>query len=247
MVESLSILDWSLAITASFLLGISKSGLKGIGIIIVTILALVFGSKASTGILMPLLVIGDVFAIIYYRRHVQWKYLFKLLPWMVIGVLIGVFAGKDLPEGIFKKGMATVIFISVVIMFWWDYKNIQKIPTNRFFAISMGLSAGIATMIGNLAGAFANIYFLAMQMPKNHFIGTAAWLFFIVNLFKVPFHVYYWETINFETLKINVFLIPALLTGLLLGVKLVAKIGGASFRRLILVLTAIGAVLIFFK
>ncbi len=247
MVESLSILDWSLAITASLLLGISKSGLKGIGIIIVTILALVFGSKASTGILMPLLVIGDVFAIIYYRRHVQWKYLFKLLPWMVIGVLIGVFAGKDLPEVIFKKGMATVIFISVVIMFWWDYKNIQKIPTNRFFAVSMGLSAGIATMIGNLAGAFANIYFLAMQMPKNHFIGTAAWLFFIVNLFKVPFHVYYWETINFETLKVNVFLIPALLTGLLLGVRLVARIGGASFRRLILVLTAIGAILIFFK
>jgi len=103
MVESLSILDWSLAITASFLLGISKSGLKGIGIIIVTILALVFGSKASTGILMPLLVIGDVFAIIYYRRHVQWKYLFKLLPWMVIGVLIGVFAGRDLPEVVFKK------------------------------------------------------------------------------------------------------------------------------------------------
>jgi uncharacterized membrane protein YfcA len=91
MADSLSYLDWSLAIIASFLLGISKSGLKGIGIIIVTIFALVFGSKISTGVIMPLLVVGDIFAIIYYRRHVQWKYLFKLLPWMVIGVLVGVF------------------------------------------------------------------------------------------------------------------------------------------------------------
>lgn len=247
MVESLSTLDWTLAIIASFLLGISKSGLKGIGIIIVTILALVFGSKASTGVIMPLLVVGDIFAIIYYRRHVQWNYLFKLLPWMVIGVLVGVFAGKDLPEYVFKKGMAGIIFISVLIMFWWDYKKIKKIPTNYLFASTMGFSAGVATMIGNLAGAFANIYFLAMRMPKNHFIGTAAWLFFIVNLFKIPFHVLYWKTINLETLKVNMYLIPVVIIGLFLGVKLVAKIKDTNFRRMILILTAIGAVFIFFK
>ena len=247
MVDSLSTLDWSLAIIASFLLGISKSGLKGIGIIIVTILALVFGSKASTGIIMPLLVVGDIFAIIYYRRHVQWKYLFKLLPWMVIGVLVGVFAGKDLPENIFKRGMAIIIFISVIIMFWWDYKKIKRIPTNYLFASTMGFSAGIATMIGNLAGAFANIYFLAMRMPKNHFIGTAAWLFFIVNLFKVPFHVFYWKTINVETIKVNLFLFPFVVIGLFLGVKLVAQIRDIDFRKLVLILTAIGAVFIFFK
>ena len=65
---------------------------------IVTIMALVFGSKSSTGIIVPLLIVGDIFAVIYYNRHARWDYLFKLLPWMIAGVLIGVWIGKDLPE-----------------------------------------------------------------------------------------------------------------------------------------------------
>ncbi|UOB17612.1 sulfite exporter TauE/SafE family protein [Abyssalbus ytuae] len=247
MIESLSIWDWSLAVFASFLLGVSKSGLKGIGVIIVTIFALVFGGKVSTGIIAPLLLVGDVFAIIYYRRHVQWHYLFKLLPWMIIGVLIGVVVGKDLPEYIFKKGMAVLIFISVLIMFWWDYKHVKQVPSNYFFGASMGLLSGIATMIGNLAGAFANIYFLALRLPKNHFIGTAAWLFFIVNLFKIPFHVFYWKTINFSTLQINLLIVPALIIGLFTGIVLVSKIKDMNFRRIILILTAVGTLFIFFR
>ena len=170
------------------LLGIAKSGIKGLAVLIVTGLALVYGARESTGILMPLLICGDILAVIYYKRHVKWIYLVKLLPWMVAGVLVGVFLGKDLPEDLFKSGMAVIILLSVVMMYYWERKKNQQVPTHWSFAALMGMLAGFTTMVGNLAGAFSNIYFLAIKLPKNQFIGTAAWLFFFINLFKICFY-----------------------------------------------------------
>ena len=238
---------WFLAILAAFLLGISKSGLKGITVLIVTLLVLVFGGKASTGIMMPLLITGDILAVIYYNRHANWKYLFKLLPWMIVGVLFGAYFGKDLPEDLFKKGMAMIILFTVFIMLWFDQKKDVKVPDYTWFAASMGLSAGFTTMIGNLAGAFSNLFFLAMRVPKNVFIGTTAWLFFIINLFKLPFHIFYWETITLDSFKVNLFLIPFVIVGLLIGIRIVDLIKETFYRKMILVLTAVGAILIFFR
>lgn len=239
--------EWSLALLAAVIVGISKAGVKGIAIIIVTLLAIVFGGKASTGILLPMLIVGDIFAVIYYHRHTQWKYLWRLLPWMAAGVLLGVWVGKDLPEATFKQGMAVIILLTVVMMFWWDRQKNVKVPDNKWFAAVMGLSAGFTTMVGNLAGAFSNLYFLAMRLPKDEFIGTAAWLFFIINLFKLPFHIFVWQTITWDTLAINLRLIPGILAGLWLGVFLVKKIKDHHYRQMILVLTAIGALVILLR
>ena len=240
-------LGFLIALVCSLLLGIAKSGIKGVAVLIVTGLALVYGGRESTGILMPLLVCGDIFAVIYYKRHVEWIYLVKLLPWMVIGVLIGVVLGKDLPEDLFRMGMALIILFSVAMMYYWEKKKNKKVPTHWSFAASTGLLAGFSTMVGNLAGAFSNIYFLAIKLPKNEFIGTAAWLFFIINLFKVPFHIWVWETINLESLKISLTLIPAVISGLLLGVFLVKKINNNKYRKLILIFTGLGGLAILFQ
>ena len=111
----------------------------------------------------------------------------------------------------------------------------------------MGILAGFTTMVGNLAGAFTNIYFLAMRLPKNEFIGTAAWLFFLINIFKVPFHVFVWKTMSWHSLLRSFQLIPALLLGLLLGVFLVKRIKNDNYRKLILLFTALGGLAIFFQ
>ena len=240
----LSWLDWVLAFTAALVVGVSKAGVKGIAIIIVTLMAIVFGGKASTGILLPLLTVGDIFAVWYYHRHTQWKYLWRLLPWMVAGVLMGVWIGKDLPEATFKQGMAGIILLTVLMMFWYDRQKNLKVPDNWWFGGIMGLAAGFTTMVGNLAGAFSNLYFLAMRLPKDEFIGTAAWLFFIINLFKLPFHIFVWETITWESLAVDLRLAPGVLVGLLLGIFLVKKIKDHHYRQMILILTALGALVI---
>lgn len=239
--------EWLMAGLAAFSLGLSKSGIKGISTIIVTIMAIVFGGKSSTGILMPLLIVGDIFAIIYYKRHVQWRFIFKLFPYIVIGILLGVWFGKDIPETVFKQFIAGIIILSVIMMIWWDRRKSKEVPNNIWFAGFMGLGAGFTTMIGNLAGAFSNIFFLAMRLPKNEFIGTAAWLFFFVNLFKLPFHLFVWRTINTETLLINLYLLPAILIGLLVGIQFIKRINNDFFRKMILILTMIGAIIILFK
>jgi uncharacterized membrane protein YfcA len=237
-------LAFTIALGAALLLGIAKSGIKGLAVLIVTSLALVYGAKESTGILMPLLICGDILAVIYYKRHVKWIYLIKLLPWMVLGVLVGVVLGKDLPEDLFKSGMAVIILISVVIMYYWERKKDRKVPTHWSFAALMGMMGGLTTMVGNLAGAFSNIYFLAIKLPKNEFIGTAAWLFFIINLFKVPFHIWSWGTINRASFQISLSLIPAVIAGFCLGIFLVKKINNDKYRQLILLLTGLGGLAI---
>src|SRR5436190_21218326 len=111
-----SIINWLLILLAAFIIGMSKAGLKGIDMMNVTIMAIVFGSKASTGIVLPLLCVADIFAVLYYNRHAHWNHFWKIIPWMAVGILIGVYVGKDLNEAVFRKIMAMIIIITVVIM-----------------------------------------------------------------------------------------------------------------------------------
>jgi len=165
----------------------------------------------------------------------------------MVGILLGVYVGKDLNEALFRKLMAIIIIITVVIMIMMEYRKATPIPDNKLFVISIGLAAGFTTMLGNLAGAFANIYFLAMRMTKNDFIGTAAWLFLVINLFKLPFQVIYWKNITGATLQTDLWLIPALIAGFYAGLKIVTHIKDDSYRKVVIVLTFLGAMVIFFK
>ncbi len=236
-----------LAASSAFLLGISKAGIKGIAALIVTGLALAYGAKNSTGIMMPLLICGDIMAVSYYKRHVKWHYIKKLLPWMILGVLVGVLGGQAISEKAFTYGMVIIILGSVLMMYYWEQKKRKTVPTHWSFSSLMGVLAGFTTMIGNLAGAFANIYFLAMRLPKNEFIGTAAWLFFIINVFKVPFHMLAWKTINESSFATSATLLPFVVLGFLVGVQIVKKIENDNYRKLILLFTALGGVAILFK
>jgi uncharacterized membrane protein YfcA len=240
-------LNLVLIFSGAFILGLAKAGLKGIDMLNVTLMALVFGSKASTGIVLPLLCAADIAAVIYYHRHAQWKHFWKLIPWMVFGILIGVFAGKDMNEPLFRKIMAVIIIISVFIMFVIEFRKTTNIPTHPAFAAGTGMIAGITTMLGNLAGAFSNIYFLAMRMAKNDFIGTAAWAFLVINFFKLPFQVFYWENITASSLQTDLVLLPALALGFYAGIKIVKHIKDDNYRKVVIVLTLIGALVIFLK
>ncbi len=239
--------EWALAFFAAAIIGISKAGLRGVDVMNVTIMALIFGSKVSTGVVLPLLCLADIMAVKYYNRHAQWEHFKKLMPWMIVGVMLGWYVGRDIDEVVFKRIMAAIILTAVALLFWWERRKSIHLPEGLWFASSLGLASGFTTMIGNLAGAFSNIYFLVLKFPKNEFIGTVSWMFLFINLFKVPFHVFSWETINLHSLKVNLFLAPAVIIGFFIGVRIVAKIKNDSYRKLILALTLLGAIIIFFR
>ena len=242
-----SVINLVLIFTGAFILGLAKAGLRGIDMLNVTLMALVFGSKASTGIVLPLLCAADVGAVLYYHRHAQWKHFWKLVPWMATGILIGVYTGKDMNEIVFRKIMAIIIIVTVIIMVLMEFIKSENVPTHPLFAASTGIMAGFTTMLGNLAGAFANLYFLAMRLPKNHFIGTSAWLFLVINLFKLPFQALYWKNITLSSLRTDLLLVPALALGFFIGLKIVRQIKDDHYRKVVIVLTFIGAVVIFLR
>lgn len=247
ILANLSAFHLLLIFTGAFIIGLAKAGLKGIDMLNVTIMALVFGGKASTGIVLPLLCAADIAAVLYYNRHAQWKHFYKLIPWMAAGILIGVYAGKDMNEIVFRKIMAMIIVITVLIILAMEFRKSTNVPSNPLFAASTGIAAGFTTMLGNLAGAFANLYFLAMRMPKNDFIGTAAWVFLVINLFKLPFQVFFWKNITVASLQADLLLLPALALGFFAGLKIVRHIKDQQYRKVVILLTLAGALVIFLK
>ncbi len=213
----------------------------------VTIMALVFGGKSSTGIVLPLLCVADIAAVYYYNRHAQWNHFRKLVPWMAVGILLGVYLGKDMDEQLFRQIMAVIVVLTIAIVLWMELRKSVRVPETPLFAAGTGLAAGFTTMMGNLAGAFANLYFLAMRLPKNDFIGTAAWLFLVINFFKLPFQIFYWKNITGDTLYTDLILLPALISGFVLGIKIVKRLQDNSYRKVVIALTLIGSVLMLLK
>lgn len=242
-----SLSQWLMILSASFIIGMGKAGLKGVDMLSVTLMAFVFGSKSSTGIVLPLLCLADLAAVAYYHRHAQWKHFRKLVPWMMAGILLGVYLGKDMDESLFRKIMALIILLTIIIVVVMEYRKSTQVPSHPFFAASTGLAAGFTTMLGNLAGAFSNLYFLAMRMPKNDFIGTAAWIFLFMNLFKLPFQVFFWKNINTHSLQTDLVLTPALALGFWTGILAVGRISDEQFRKLVIGLTLAGAVMMLLK
>lgn len=238
--------EWFLAVLSAFLLGASKTGLSGAGMISIPVLAAIFGGKMSAGIVLPMLSFADVFAVSYYNRHAEWKYVFKLLPWAVLGILLGLYVGDLVSDQVFKEIIGIIVIVSIGIMIWRDMqKNQLKIPDYWWFSAIMGFSGGFATMIGNAAGPIMALYLLSMRLPKNAFIGTGAWFFFVINLFKIPFHIFIWETITWKTFSFDILMIPALTLGALAGVRIVKYIPEKAYRIFIIVITLVSSIFLF--
>lgn len=240
-----TILQWTLLALCAMLVGMSKVGVPGVSMFVVPTLAIIFGGKASTGILLPMLMMADFFGVGYYHRHAEWKYLWKLLPWAFVGVGIALWVGEVVNDEWFKNIIAILVFVCIGLMLWKDrQKNNNLFPDTWWFAASMGILGGFATMIGNVAGPIFAIYLLAMHLPKNTFIGTGAWFFLIINFSKFPLHILVWKTINMSTLKLDILLLPGIALGAFLGIWLVKKIPEKPYRAFVIVVTALSAFLL---
>jgi uncharacterized membrane protein YfcA len=235
--------DLALFVTVALLIGMAKTGIHGAGMAAVPLLALVFGGKLSSGIMLPLLCLADIIAVIYYNRHAQWRLLAKLLPWAAVGVLIGTYIGDQIDDQVFRLIMGITILVSIVIMVWRERSANQNIPTSIWFAIVLGIVGGFTTMVGNLAGSVMALYLLSMRLPKNAFIGTGAWFFLIINWFKIPFHIFVWETITLDSFLLDLSAIPFIILGAFLGIKIVKLIPEKTYRYFVILSTAAASIL----
>lgn len=242
--HDLTIYHWLLLNISAIVIGFAKTGIAGIAILAVPIFAEIFPAEQSAGILLPLLCFGDIMAVAYYRRHADWQKIMTLIPWVAVGVtsatLVYFFASRDgsFLQLFLKDYMKPIIGLVVVIVLGlslWREKH-QQVSTSTAVAVSTGVAAGFTSMLANAAGPIMNIYFLAMKLPKQVFIGTAAWFFLIINYTKLPLMAVSAGSISSASLKMNIMLIPAIIIGGFLGVKVLKYIPEASFKRVIQVL-----------
>ena len=242
----LNTLQWVLLALSGLLIGMAKTGLSGFGMMVVPILANAFGGRPSVGLLLPILIFADVFAVSWYNRHADWKHVLRLLPWALAGILVGTLVGKSISDQSFNRLLAALVIGGIGILIWRDLRSDKlRIPRSRWFAAGLGLLGGFSTMIGNAAGPVLALYLLSMRLPKNVFIGTGAWFFFIVNLSKVPLHVWSWKTITLDSFLLDVLLIPAIAAGAFLGIWLVRLLPEKIYRIIVIVTTLLSALLLF--
>lgn len=237
--------QWALAIAAAFFVGVSKTGIGGLGMLPVVIFAQIMPAKQATGIVLPLLCFGDLIAVASYRQHTQWRFLWKLFPWTAAGVVIGYFALGRIDDRQAKLMIGSIVLVLLGLHLARRKKHVGEGEHGVWFAPTIGVLAGFTTLVANAAGPLMAIYLLAMRLPKMEFVGTGAVFFMLLNWFKVPFMVNL-GLINAQSFSINLWLAPAVFLGAFLGRKILVKMDQRLFENLALILSAVaGAKLLF--
>jgi hypothetical protein len=222
-------------VLAAFGIGVAKSGFAGVSLLHVLVFAMLFGARDSTGVVLPMLIVGDICAVTAFHQHARWDFIRKMLPPACLGVIAGWALMHRLNEAAFKPLIGWIILgLAVLQIARLQRPNwFSDIPHARWFAWTMGVMAGVTTMLANAAGPVMALYFLAVALPKLEFVGTSAWFFLSINLFKVPFSAGL-GLIHKQTLLLNAVLIPAIVIGLIAGRWLVTRIPQKLFDALLL-------------
>jgi uncharacterized membrane protein YfcA len=213
-----STLGWVAIISGAFAIGLNKGGLTGFGILPVLLFAIVFSPRISTGIVLPLIITGDLGAIVIYRRDVVWKVILRVLPPALAGLVLGYFTMGRVSESAFGPLIGWIILALIALQFLrnWLGEKLDHIFESRGFALVMGVLTGFTTMVANAAGPVSTLYLLSLRLPKWNLIGTSAYLFFFLNLCKIPFSAHLGLT-NAYSLTLGVTLAPFVVIGFFLG------------------------------
>lgn len=253
--------QWALAVVGGLAVGVSKTGIAGLGLLSVVLFAQIMPAKEATGVVLPLLIFGDVIAVASYRQHTQWRFLWRLFPWTGAGVVIGYFALGRIDDRQAKLLIGIIVLTLLALHGWrrWlgrgghDRQSGESgareehrdpnddAPHGWWFAPTIGVLAGFTTLVANAAGPLMVIYLLAMRLPKMEFVGTGAVFFLLLNLFKVPFMVNL-GLINGSSVTLNLWLAPVVLLGALVGRKILRRMDQRLFENLALVLSAAAGV-----
>jgi len=235
----------------AFLVGISKTGIPGLGILPVPLMAAILPAKASVGVLLPMLIFADIFAAGYYRRHAQWKHIIRLMPWTLLGIIAGYFAMDKVSDTQLKPIIGAIVLAMLILKFLQDRRKTLadsktvSLTAQWAFVATLGFFAGLTTMMANAAGPIMIIYLLSTGLAKTEFVGTGAWFFFIVNWVKVPFNIKL-SLITPDSLKLDATLFPLIVIGAITGILILKHIPQKLFRIVVMILAAAAAIKLLF-
>jgi len=236
-----SALDWTVLATGAVLVGFAKTAIGGVGAIATALFATVLPAKQSTGALLPLLIAGDVVAVSSYRRHADWPLLLRLFPSVAAGVVVGAGFVARVDDTAMRRTIGALLVFLVALTLVQRLNRTAVTVSGRAATLLFGLLAGFTTMVANAGGPVMSLYLLAAGASMMRFLGTGAWFFFIVNVFKLPFSIGL-GLVGLGSLALDVRLLPPLLVGAVVGRLVISRLDQGVFEALILLFTAASAV-----
>jgi uncharacterized protein len=241
VLENIEWWQWLFGISAAFFVGVAKTGVPGLILLAVPLMATSVGhAKASVPVLLPLLVLADIFGVGKYHKQAQWHRLVPLFLPLAVGMTMGAVVIKFLPEQVFKIFIGAIAIIMLAIHCWRQMMDQKKIPEGLLFKIFIGTVAGLATTAANAAGPVMGIYLISMKMEKKHFMGTAVCFFFMVNIIKIPIYGFS-GLFSKSGLIFDLFLVLPVFAGVIAGFIIFKKIPQKAFDRVVLFLTFIAS------
>ncbi len=241
-------LAWVALAVGAMSVGMSKAALPGVNTIAIALFAAALPAKQSTGAVLLLLIVGDVFALLLYRRHARLRALLPLIPAVLVGILAGVVFLNYASDTWTKRVIGVILLLVIGVTLWRrrrERHDPDSVPGGRVMAASYGALGGFTTMVANAGGPVMTMYFLAMRFPMKEFLGTAAYFFAAVNLAKVPFSIGL-GILTVDTVLIDLVLIPAVAVGALLGRIIVRRMDQRFFDVFVIAVTILGAVYLLF-
>jgi uncharacterized membrane protein YfcA len=249
--------QWAYALSAALIVGVSKTGVPGVGILVVPMLAAAFGGRLSIGIMLPMLICGDIFAVTWYRRHAQWDKLLRLLPWVVFGMIPGAIVLVITGDSKSTKDymgviLGAMVLLMIALQLLRGILGDRLTPTSKVGTAATGTAAGFATTVSNAAGPIMQMYLTAVKMPKEQFMGTIAWYFFLINTAKFPLYVLLSvfipqkPIVTWSSLGLNAMVAPLIILGAFIGKWLLPRIPQKWFEIVIISLAAAGGLKLLF-
>ena len=238
---------WIVVALCAMLVGIAKTGIPGIGILVVPMMAMVLPARKSTGILLGILILADLFAILYHRRNARWSHVIRLLPAAFAGIVAGFFGLRYVDDQQLKPIIGAIVLVMLGVNYWRTRAGGEDAPVQAqwWFAAGLGFIAGVTTMMANAAGPIMIIYLLAMRLPKIEFVGTGAWFFFIVNWLKVPLSAKL-DLMTIESVKFDLMMLPFIAVGAVAGIFFLKRIPQKAFSTVVQILAVAAAIRLLF-
>ncbi|MCX4671817.1 sulfite exporter TauE/SafE family protein [Streptomyces sp. NBC_01381] len=238
----ISLWEFAALAAAALLVGFSKTAVSGANTVSLAVFAAVLPARESTGVLLPILIAGDVLAVLAYRRHAHWPTLWRLFPAVAAGVVVGtVFLMWADDTGV-RTSIGAILLLMAAVTLWR-----RRVPADegepsggsRFKAPSYGVLGGFTTMVANAGGPVLSMYLLSAGFRKLSFLGTSAWFFLIVNTSKVPFSVGL-GLIDAHSLLLDAALVLFVVPGAYIGKVAVHRINQRLFEQLVIGATVLG-------
>ncbi|MGP4005029.1 sulfite exporter TauE/SafE family protein [Streptomyces sp. 4N124] len=232
---------------AALLVGFSKTAVSGANTVSLAIFAAVLPARASTGVLLPVLIAGDVLAVLTYRRHAHWPTLWRLFPAVAAGVVGGTLFLMWADDAIVRTSIGAILLMMAAVTVWRRRKADAEAEqpdsvvtrSGRIKARSYGVLGGFTTMVANAGGPVMSMYLLSAGFRKLGFLGTSAFFFLIVNVSKVPFSVGL-GLIDGRSLLLDAALVAFVVPGAFLGKWAVNRINQRLFEQLVIAATVVG-------